>query len=106
MFIVRIHDIVKKCCSFFKTCTKEELEEATSWSYERWVSRGIPHIDLEKYDNPFSYFYRGSFQNMMNRILQLRRKQLRQEQYEKMVKEMLENELPSMQVKDLTSLYD
>ena len=43
---------------------------------------------------------------MMNRILQLRRKQLRQEQYEKMIKEMLENELPSMKVKDLTSLYD
>ena len=43
---------------------------------------------------------------MMNRILQLRRKQLRKEQYEKMIKEMLENELPSMQVKDLTSLDD
>ena len=43
---------------------------------------------------------------MMNRILQLRRKQLRKEQYEQMVKEMIENEMPSMQVKDLTSLYD
>ena len=43
---------------------------------------------------------------MMNRILQLRRKQLKKEQYEQMVKEMIENEMPSMQVKDLTSLYD
>ena len=43
---------------------------------------------------------------MMNRVLQMRRKQLRKEQYEQFIKEMLENELPSMQVKDLTSLYD
>ena len=103
---MRIPDIVKKCCSFFRTCSAEELEEATSWSYERWISRGIPHVDLQKYDNPFSYFYRGSFQNMMNRVLQLRRKRLRQEQYEKTVKELIANELPSTQVKDLTSLYD
>ena len=43
---------------------------------------------------------------MMNCVLQMRRKQLRKEQYEQFIKEMLENELPSMQVKDLTSLYD
>ena len=43
---------------------------------------------------------------MMNRVLQLRRKRLRQEQYEKTVKELIANELPSTQVKDLTSLYD
>lgn len=105
-FIVRIHDIVKKQISFFRKCRSDELEEAISWSCERWLTKGIAKIDLSKFDNPFAYFYRGSMLNMMNRVQQLRRKELRHIEYQNMLKEMLVETLPGMQNPDLSHLYD
>lgn len=99
--LVRVHEIVRKMCGYFRHCTQEEIEEATSWSIERWLTRGVRQVDLARYDNPFSYFFRGSKMNMMNRIQQMRKKQRRRERYEQAVRDEMLLQFPSLQNKDL-----
>ena len=68
VYLVRIHDIVKKKTEAFRILPEQELEEMVSWSLERWI-KGFKHIDLSKYANPFSYFYKGTYLNMLNRLM-------------------------------------
>lgn len=68
VYLMRIHDIVKKKTEAFRVLPEQELEEMVSWSLERWV-KGFKHIDLSKYANPFSYFYKGTYLNMLNRLM-------------------------------------
>lgn len=81
VYLMRIHDIVRKKHEFFRQCSQEEIDEAVSWSLERWV-KGFGYIDLTKYENPFSYFYRGTYLNMLNRIQTLRHKEGLRQEYE------------------------
>lgn len=76
VFLLRIHDIVVKTTSFFKQTTKEEEEEGRSYSLERWLKCGLWTIDLSKRDNPFSYIYAGTYLNIVNKIMTMRKKQI------------------------------
>lgn len=64
IYIMRIHDIVRKKNKIFKDATQDEIEEIVSWSLERWI-KGWDKIDLQNYDNPFNYLYKGTYNNML-----------------------------------------
>lgn len=98
VYLMRIHDIVKKKTEAFRILPEQELEEMVSWSLERWV-KGFQHIDLSKYANPFSYFYKGTYLNMLNRLMQLRKTQELQDKYEKEIKDIMEMEMPILQTR-------
>ena len=76
---MRIHDIVIKTNSYFRTTTKDEEDEGRSYSLERWLKRGLWLIDLSKRDNPFSYIYAGTYLNIINKISNMRKKQIQRD---------------------------
>lgn len=106
VLLMRIHDIVVRTSSYFRQTTREEEEEGRSYSLERWLKCGLWTIDLQKRDNPFSYLFAGTYLNIVNRIMNMRKKQIQKEKLQKMLMEQLAQQMPSLQVKDLTSLND
>ena len=106
VFLMRIHDIVIKTNSYFRTTTKDEEDEGRSYSLERWLKRGLWLIDLSKRDNPFSYIYAGTYLNIINKISNMRKKQIQRDQLQKALAKQLLEQMPSLQAKDLTSLND
>lgn len=106
VLLMRIHDIVIKTSSFFTQTTREEEEEGRSYSIERWLKRGLWLIDLSKRDNPFSYLFAGTYLNIVNKITNMRKKQVQKDQLQKMLMKQLLEQMPSLQAKDLTSIND
>lgn len=106
VFLMRIHDIVVKTSSYFRQTTREEEEEGRSYSLERWMKCGLWTIDLQKRDNPFSYLFAGTYLNIVNKITNMRKKQIQREHLQKMLMDQLLEQMPSLQAKDLTTLND
>lgn len=106
VLLMRIHDIVIKTSSYFTQTTREEEEEGRSYSLERWLKRGLWLIDLSKRDNPFSYLFAGTYLNIVNKIMNMRKKQIQREKLQKTLMDQLLEQMPSLQAKDLTTLND
>lgn len=106
VLLMRVHDIVIKTSSYFTQTTREEEEEGRSYSLERWLKRGLWLIDLSKRDNPFSYLFAGTYLNIVNKIMTMRKKQIQRERLQKMLMDQLLEQMPSLQAKDLTTLND
>ena len=106
VLLMRIHDIVIKTSSYFTQTIREEEEEGRSYSLERWLKRGLWLIDLSKRDNPFSYLFAGTYLNIVNKIMTMRKKQIQRERLQKMLMDQLLEQMPSLQAKDLTTLND
>lgn len=106
VLLMRIHDIVIKTSSYFTQTTREEEEEGRSYSLERWLKRGLWLIDLSKRDNPFSYLFAGTYLNIVNKIMTMRKKQIQRERLQKMLMDQLLEQMPSLQAKDLTTVNE
>ena len=105
-FLMRIHDIVHVKHECLRKLDTETWEECRGYSLERWLKSGIYRIDLEKYKNPFFYFTRGSYLNMLHRLIDIRKDQECYKAYCKSMKKQLEQICPSLQNKDLEAVND
>lgn len=103
--LLRIHDIVVKTTPRFRSEDPDMIEEARSYSMYRWIKNGIRTVDLRK-RSPFSYLYSGTYINILHSLLAQKRDRDRRQEYARRLTEQLQQELPSLQAKDLTSLYD